>query len=102
MEQKSTLKLFRDARDFQILWLSIFLLYGVWNLQWDNYASYAVLFLSCLLTQLFGTFYLTFPDRPLKALLLPRSVCAYFSVPIRFGHSLFAVYCQSPANLSSG
>ena len=80
MEQKSTLKLFRDARDFQILWLSIFLLYGVWNLQWDNYASYAVLFLSCLLTQLFGTFLLNIPRSSIKsAVITALSLCLLFS-----------------------
>ena len=80
MEQKNIFKFFKDARDFQILWLSIFLLYGVWNLQWNNFASYAVIFSACLITQVFCNFLLSVSKPSVKsAIITALSLCLLFS-----------------------
>lgn len=92
MESKNNFRLFKDARDFQILWLSIFLLYGVWNLQWDNYASYGVLFLSCLTTQVFGSFLLNIPRSSIKsAVITALGLCLLFSANSLWTYALCGV-----------
>jgi len=92
MESKNNFRLFKDARDFQILWLSIFLLYGVWNLQWDNYASYGVLFLSCLITQVFGSFLLNIPRSSIKsAVITALGLCLLFSANSLWTYALCGV-----------
>ena len=92
MESKNNFRLFKDARDFQILWLSIFLLYGVWNLQWDSYASYGVLFLSCLITQVFGSFLLNIPRSSIKsAVITALGLCLLFSANSLWTYALCGV-----------
>ena len=92
MESKINFRLFKDARDFQILWLSIFLLYGVWNLQWDNYASYGVLFLSCLTTQVFGSLLLNIPRSSIKsAVITALGLCLLFSANSMWTYALCGV-----------
>ena len=47
-------KFFKDARDYQILFLSIFLFLGVTNRDWTlRFNSLLIVFFSCLLTQIF-------------------------------------------------
>ncbi|MBL4702926.1 MAG: RnfABCDGE type electron transport complex subunit D [Flavobacteriales bacterium] len=89
-------KLFKDARDFQIIWLSIFLLYGVWFLQWDNYAAYAVLIGTSIITQLFGGYLLNIPKSSLKsAVITALSLCLIFSANSLFTYGLCAVLAIS-------
>lgn len=92
MTPEKKFKLFADARDFQIIWLSFFLLYGVWFLQWDNYASYAVLVGTSLVAQLFGGYLLDIPKSSLKsAMITALSLCLLFSANSLWTYALCAV-----------
>jgi Na+-transporting NADH:ubiquinone oxidoreductase subunit NqrB len=93
---QSKIKIFKDARDFQIIWLSIFLLYGVWFLQWDNFAGYGVLIGTCLATQLFGGYLLNIPKSSLKsAVITALSLCLIFSANSLFTYGLCAILAIS-------
>ncbi len=92
MSDQRPFKLFKDARDFQISWLSFFLLYGVWFLQWDDYSQYAVIFASCLGTQLFGSLLLDIPKSSLKsATITALSLCLLFHAGSLWTYALCGV-----------
>ena len=45
--------LWKDGRNYQILFLSTFLIYGIWALEWDiDIPKYLTIFISCITTQL--------------------------------------------------
>jgi Na+-transporting NADH:ubiquinone oxidoreductase subunit NqrB len=63
--------LLRDARNFQIIFLSSFLLFGIWNLGWDlEIERYAIIFSVCLLTQTAGILLTGAPVHSLKSALI--------------------------------
>jgi Na+-transporting NADH:ubiquinone oxidoreductase subunit NqrB len=96
MAKEKSIKLFTDARDFQIIWLSLFLLYGVWFLQWDNYASYAVIFITCLSTQLFCSYLLDVPKSSLKsAVITAIGLCLLFSAASLWTYALCSILAIS-------
>jgi len=50
--KKSLDILFRDARDFQIIYLSAFLVFGIWFLDWDaEMTKFISIIATCLITQ---------------------------------------------------
>jgi len=64
-------KLFKDARDFQILYLSIFLLYGVTYLGWEsNTYNYLTIFAAALGTQVVGILLITRNWMSLKSAII--------------------------------
>lgn len=78
---REKLSIFKDARDFQIIYLSFFLSYGIWFLQWDDsILSFLVIFASCLVSQLFGIFFLDIPKHSLKsAMITALGLCLLFN-----------------------
>lgn len=71
IEKIRTLPLVKDARNFQIIFLSTFLIYGTWALDWDiDVYRYTTLLTTCLLTQLAGIILLKIPVHSLKSALI--------------------------------
>ena len=61
----------KDARDFQIVFLSLFLLYGIWLLDWDtNLIAYATIFGSCLISQFIGIKTFKIPTHSIKSAII--------------------------------
>lgn len=90
MEQKTTFKIFKDARDFQIIYLSLFLLYGIWFLQWDNALSaYLTIFASCFIAQGFGIAFMNLPKHSLKsAMITALGLCLLFKANSMWTYAL--------------
>lgn len=62
---------FKDARDFQILYLGLFLLYGIFFLDWDaEISKYSVLIGTCLAVQAIGIQFTSKQFRHLKSALI--------------------------------
>ena len=66
---------FRDARHFQIVYLTIFLLFGIFALQWagqdyGGWVNYAIVIAACLITQAVGVYFTTKDYRSLKSALI--------------------------------
>lgn len=70
----------KDARDFQIVFLSLFLLYGIWFLGWDaNVVAYGTIFISCLLAQWLGIKLYKIPTHSIKsAIITAVGLCLLF------------------------
>lgn len=66
-----------DARHYQVLFLSGFLLYGIFSLGWEaDISRYLFTFLACLLTQAIGIYFTTKDYSGLKsALITSLSLC---------------------------
>lgn len=65
------LPLVKDARNFQIIFLSSFLLYGIWSLNWDlDVYRYSILISTCLVVQIIGIFIFKIPAHSLKSALI--------------------------------
>lgn len=63
--------LFRDARNFQIFYLGIFLVYGIGYLGWDAEAlKFTVIITTCLITQYIGLYFTTQNFKNLKSALI--------------------------------
>jgi len=63
--------LFRDARNFQIVFLSSFLLYGIWYLDWDHdIVRFAIIISTALMVQLVGVMLSPAPMHSLKSALI--------------------------------
>jgi Na+-transporting NADH:ubiquinone oxidoreductase subunit NqrB len=77
-------RVFKDARDFQILYLSMFLLYGIWFLSWDaNIVNYFTVFASCFLAQCIGIAFYNAPLNSLKsAAITALGLCILFKANI--------------------
>lgn len=65
----------KDARHFQIVYLSVFLLFGIFALQWagqdySGWINYAIVITSCLITQAIGIHFTTKDYRSLKSALI--------------------------------
>lgn len=61
----------KDGRNYQILFLGIFLSYGIWFLGWEaETEKFTVLFLSCLLTQYIGCKLIGIPLSSLKSAVI--------------------------------
>ncbi len=59
---------FRDARNLQIIFLSVFLLFGIWFLDWSSEArNFFICFSVAIITQLLGTYFLKIPFDSLKS-----------------------------------
>lgn len=72
--------LIKDARDFQIIFLSTFLMYGIWFLNWDlNILAYSIVFTSCILSQLFAQKIFDLPSHSIKsAIITALGLCLLF------------------------
>ena len=70
----------KDARDFQIVFLSLFLLYGIWFLGWDaNFVAYSTMFISCLGAQFLGIKIYKIPSHSFKsAIITAVGLCLLF------------------------
>lgn len=70
----------KDARDFQIIFLSLFLLYGIWFLSWGvNLMPYGVVLISCLLSQWLGMKIFNLPSHSIKsAIITAIGLCLLF------------------------
>lgn len=73
-------KLFRDPRHFQIAYLSSFLLYGVFFLDWNSDLRYFMTaFLACTLTQIVATYFTTKNYQSIKSgLISALALCLLF------------------------
>jgi Na+-transporting NADH:ubiquinone oxidoreductase subunit NqrB len=71
---------FKDPRDFQILFHSSFLMLGIWFLKWDtNILAYGTIVLACLFTQLLGIVTLNLKWDSLKsAIITALGLCIIF------------------------
>jgi hypothetical protein len=64
-------KINSDARNWQIIFLSSFLLFGIWQLHWnDEMSRFPIFLISCLLTQCLGIYFLKLPLHSLKSALI--------------------------------
>lgn len=90
MPQKDSYKLFKDARDFQIIYLSFFLLYGIWFLQWDaNIIAYSAIFGSCIAAQLLGIYFLDLSKTSIKsAVITALGLCLLFKANYTLTYAL--------------
>lgn len=105
---------FRDARNFQIVFLSSFLLYGVWSLGWegDLYKILTLLSVS-LITQLMGILALGYPMHSLKSALITSlglsilfkaneywtlALCAFLAIGGKFLIRANGKHIYNPAN----
>ena len=72
--------LFKDARNFQILFLSSFLMYGTWSLGWDiELDRYSIILSVCMLTQLSGVLILKLPLHSMKSgMITALGLCLLF------------------------
>lgn len=70
----------KDARDFQIIFLSLFLLYGIWFLSWDvNLYAYGTILISCLVAQFLGIKIFKIPMHSIKsAIITAVGLCLLF------------------------
>ena len=71
----------KDARDFQIIFLSLFLLYGIWFLSWDvNLYAYGTILISCLIAQFLGVKIFKIPMHSIKSAIITAVMPVTFSV----------------------
>lgn len=105
---------FKDARNFQIVFLSSFLLYGIWALGWDvEIMRYMVIFSTCLFTQVLAVWFLKIPAHSLKSALitslgmsilfkadsaLALALGAFFAIASKFIIRINGKHLFNPAN----
>jgi Na+-transporting NADH:ubiquinone oxidoreductase subunit NqrB len=105
---------FKDARNFQIVFLSCFLIYGIWNLGWDvEINRYTIIFTSCLITQALAIWFLKIPAHSLKSALitslglsilfkadssLALAMGAFFAIASKFIIRINGKHLFNPAN----
>ncbi len=71
LRQLRQMPLLKDARNFQILFQSAFLLYGIWALDWEaDIYRFATLMGVCLMTQFIGALITKAPMHSLKSALI--------------------------------
>lgn len=71
LQQIRELPMIKDARNFQILFLSSFLLYGIWGLNWDlDIYRYSILISTCLVVQIAGILIYKIPAHSIKSALI--------------------------------
>lgn len=107
--------LFKDARNFQILFLSSFLLYGIWNLGWESdIYRILTLFSVALCTQLIGIALSPAPIHSMKSALITAlglsllfkansystlALCAFLAIAGKFILRVNGKHVYNPANL---